>query len=136
MPLVPGVMQLQINNILSQSGRSLQHQRHTGAVYDAAKTYQNPTADVITINESITVAWVPAGSKLIVQYFGVVSPDDIGVLTASTIDLKGEDLLVVDYTLATEKVYKVLNVTQIEYQGTKLGTVAVIKLIPGRRVSP
>lgn len=129
-------MASQIVRIISQCGRSVQHQRHTGAVYDALKTYQNPTSDTITINEAITVAWVPAGSKLIVQYFGLVSPDDIGVLTASTIDLKGEDLLVVDYTLSTEKVYKVLNVTQIEYQGTKLGTVAVIKLIQGRRVSP
>ena len=136
MPLVPTVMQLQVNNILSQAGRILQHQRHTGAVYDAAKTYQNPTADTITINEAITVAFVPSGSKLMIQYFGVISPDDVGMLVASSVDLQTEDLIIANYTLATEKVYKVLNTTTIEYQGTKVATVAVLKYLQGRRVSP
>ena len=135
MPLVPAVMRSQIAQIITQCGRTVQHQRHDPGAYSATKDYQNPTADSLLINETVTAAWIPKGARLVIEYYGILSPDDISILTASTIDLKSADLLVTDYNTSNEKVFKVNNTTPIEFLGTFLGTISICKLLTGRRVT-
>lgn len=128
------VMADDVRHILLEIGRTVRQWRVTKA-YDAAKTYQNPTSEIVSLNRDLTALFMRGDNPLVIQYYGVLSPEEVAILVDRDADLQVQDILATAYNTVNEKVYIVQKTTEMAFKDYTTGWLASAKEIPGRRIT-
>jgi hypothetical protein len=119
-----------ILNIVTELGASVRHLRPTPGTYDGSKTYQSLTELTYTIDEYVSAVWSLQDSALVLSEWGLIKPDSISILVASTVDVIEDDLIVYN-----NKLYAVVHTKEIAIQGTIVGRTAELSEKVGTVVS-